>query len=158
MIRHARSDFGPASSSWGGRRMSQRQFVAKLCVLHGLGWSQRKIATYLGGSRAGIRGAMARLGLAPRAHWDRPYPAGDRHPRWVGSRAEYRACHDRVRAVRGAPSQCEECRTTDKGKTYEWANQSGKFYDPADYRRLCRSCHRKFDHRRRVADRLAGRN
>jgi hypothetical protein len=50
-----------------------------------------------------------------------------------------------VARKRGKPKRCEECGTTDPKKTYDWANQKGRYDDPQDYRRLCRSCHGKLD-------------
>lgn len=42
-------------------------------------------------------------------------------------------------------SQCEICGTTDADKSYDWANLTGKYDDPSDYKRMCRSCHAKQD-------------
>lgn len=64
---------------------------------------------------------------------------------WKGNRAGYQACHMRVIAARGRPSECEECGTTDSNKYYDWANLTGNYHDVDDYRRLCRSCHWELD-------------
>ena len=50
-----------------------------------------------------------------------------------------------MKALKGKPKKCEVCGTTDKKKNYDWANLTGKFNDPEDYKRMCRSCHRKYD-------------
>lgn len=48
------------------------------------------------------------------------------------------------RAVRGTPSECEDCGTTE-AKRFEWANLTGNYQDVNDYRRLCTSCHNILD-------------
>lgn len=41
---------------------------------------------------------------------------------------------------------CEVCGTVDPSKRYEWANVTGDYADVEHgYRRMCCSCHRKFD-------------
>lgn len=52
--------------------------------------------------------------------------------------------HHRVRVLRGKPSLCEDCGTT-TAKKFEWANLTGRYDDINDYKRLCTSCHSKFD-------------
>ena len=32
-------------------------------------------------------------------------------------------------------------------KNYDWANLTGHYDDPNDYKRMCRSCHWKYDER-----------
>lgn len=70
---------------------------------------------------------------------------GDRNGMWKGVAASYFAKHMRVNAIRGRPQRCEQCGTTDPTKTYEWASMTGNYDDVNDYRRMCRSCHRKYD-------------
>lgn len=69
----------------------------------------------------------------------------EEHPHWKGDNAEYSALHRRLRENKGQPKKCEECGTEDPDKTYDWANISGDYEDPDDYKRLCRSCHWKLD-------------
>jgi len=64
-------------------------------------------------------------------------------------RAGYQAKHLRVQTLKGKPKKCEVCGTTNPTKTYEWANLTGDFDNPKDYRRMCRSCHRNYDNARR---------
>lgn len=64
---------------------------------------------------------------------------------WKGNKAGYSAFHRRMEAIKGKPQKCELCGTEDKSKTYDWACMSGKYEDPSDYKRLCRSCHWKHD-------------
>ena len=53
----------------------------------------------------------------------------------------YEYGHIKVRLVRGVPKICEFC----GGSACEWANVSGNYEDPNDYKAACRSCHKKFD-------------
>jgi hypothetical protein len=64
---------------------------------------------------------------------------------WKGDHAGYSAFHRRMESLKGKPKKCELCGTTDPNKTYDWACMTGKYNDPADYKRLCRSCHWKHD-------------
>lgn len=68
------------------------------------------------------------------------------HP---GPGTSYTTLHRRVRKLRGTPSRCEACNSTDPAKRFEWANLSGNYADPWDYARLCRLCHWYFDAARR---------
>jgi len=61
----------------------------------------------------------------------------------------YMRNHARVRSLRGQPKKCEICATEDPREFYEWANLSGKYDDPGDYKRMCRKCHRQYDKSRR---------
>ncbi len=59
---------------------------------------------------------------------------------------EYQKVHEWVRKHRGAPKKCEDCSTDSPRKTYDWANVSGEYrWELDDWKRLCRSCHKKFD-------------
>jgi len=56
----------------------------------------------------------------------------------------YRQRHHMVLAARG-PAKNQRCEDCD-GRAYEWATINGRAgEDPADYRALCRSCHRLYD-------------
>jgi hypothetical protein len=75
--------------------------------------------------------------------------------------AKYSTVHARLNAKRGTPQHCEECRTSEPGRRYEWAlqldapdtllNEKGFPYSIRldDYDRLCKSCHVKRDNGRR---------
>lgn len=56
--------------------------------------------------------------------------------------------HDRVRSLKGSPHQCEVCGENSRSKTYDWANLTGEYESPDDYKRMCRICHRKHDKNR----------
>lgn len=98
-----------------------------------------EIARTLGVSVHAIQTAMRRFGIharraTPRNQW------GANNGSWKGSAAGYKALHLRVSARRGQPRCCEVCGTK-KAKRYEWANLSGRYDDPGDYKRMCKSCH-----------------
>ena len=53
--------------------------------------------------------------------------------------------HKKVRDYRGSPKHCEVCETNSPHKWYEWANLTGDYDNPSDYKRMCRKCHRRYD-------------
>lgn len=57
----------------------------------------------------------------------------------------YAKYHARVRAKKGSPHKCEVCGEHSPLKQYDWANLTGKYEDPDDYKRMCKLCHRKYD-------------
>lgn len=63
---------------------------------------------------------------------------------WRGNHVGYSACHYRVTKERGSPKICEICGTKEK-RIYNWANLTGNYTDIYDYKRMCVSCHRKYD-------------
>ena len=71
--------------------------------------------------------------------------AGERSCHWKGDSAGYTALHYRLRNIRGSPQKCEICGRTEDGLYHEWANLTGNYADIYDYKRMCRSCHRRFD-------------
>lgn len=75
---------------------------------------------------------------------------GDKAGNWKGDEAGYFALHLRISKQLGRPKLCEICRTTDKRKRYEWANLTGDYANVKDYRRMCQSCHRRYDNRKKV--------
>jgi excisionase family DNA binding protein len=64
---------------------------------------------------------------------------------WHGDKLTYGRLHQAVYKLRGKPQRCERCGTTDPAKHYDWANLTGRYEDPADYQRMCKSCHRRYD-------------
>lgn len=106
------------------------------------GKTQMEIARLLGCSLKPVQTAMKRFGVVPRRaiKRDQKVPSNSS---WKGETAGYQAMHLRVRTVRGKPNACEKCGT--KVGRFEWANLTGKYSDPNDYKSLCISCHRKMD-------------
>ncbi len=72
---------------------------------------------------------------------------GPNNDSWRGDAAGYAALHRRVAVERGAPQKCDVCGTTDPAAIYDWANLTGHYEDVGDYKRMCRSCHWKYDKR-----------
>ena len=71
---------------------------------------------------------------------------GDKNSNWKGDNAtDISTFHKRVESIAGKPCICAICGTTDKNKTYDWACLTRKYEDINDYKRLCRSCHKKYD-------------
>lgn len=71
--------------------------------------------------------------------------SGPLNATWKGEQASYFAKHLRLRSRRGMPKRCEQCGQDDPNRRYEWANMTGNYDDPMDYRRLCVPCHRRMD-------------
>jgi len=69
---------------------------------------------------------------------------GSDNPQWKGNSAGYKALHHRVNKKRGRPMKCMVCGTSNKHTIYDWACV-GKYTNITDYRRMCRSCHRRHD-------------
>lgn len=68
------------------------------------------------------------------------------HPRWKGDKVGYFGVHDWMTKHYGQPIGCEVCGTTDSKRTYGWANISREYKrDRKDFKRMCMSCHRKYD-------------
>lgn len=69
---------------------------------------------------------------------------------WKGDSVGYKCLHDWVKKRLGKPENCCNPQCGHKSSIFEWANKSGKYKrDIKDWIRLCRSCHRKFDNKRR---------
>lgn len=73
---------------------------------------------------------------------------GEANHMWKGDNAGYQALHLRVDSVRGKPMRCDWCESTGEWR-YEWANLTGNYTDVYDFVRLCQSCHRTYDAKRR---------
>ena len=69
---------------------------------------------------------------------------GEEHWNYKGNKAGYKALHLRVSQIRGKADYCSDD-PSHKSNKYEWANLTGKYEDPNDYKSLCHKCHNKFD-------------
>jgi hypothetical protein len=87
----------------------------------------------------------------------RPYYRTPRKKIVAPPHREYMKDHYNVRKLRGSPHFCEICGEHNKNKWYDWANLTGKYDDPRDYRRMCRTCHRNYDKQRRDTAKIHGR-
>ena len=101
------------------------------------------VANMIGVSQKVIWKAMLKYDIKTRIAKKRNQWA-EKNTSWKGKKASYSAFHFRVERVRGKPKICEICNTT-IAKKYEWASISKKYYDVYDYKRMCSSCHAKFD-------------
>lgn len=120
----------------------------KVRAMYRSGLSQRKIAQALSVGEKVIRNHMRRHHINRRIF--NPHDQWESNNRnWAGADGSNRAMHHRLSRRFGQPQRCEDCRTTDKHKWYDWHNMTGQLDDRADYRRLCRSCHRKCHKRMR---------
>ena len=108
------------------------------------GMSQVEIAAKYQTTQKVVWLAMRRLGIATRKAAKRNQK-GAANSSWKGSAAGYAAFHKRMESLKGKPMKCEVCGTESDKSAYDWANLSGRYDDPSDYKRMCRSCHWKLD-------------
>ena len=108
------------------------------------GMSQTEICEKHNVSLKRVQTSFRRYGITPRRQVKRNQ-RGEANASWKGSSAGYAAFHARLYATKGKPQRCEVCRTTDQNKVYDWANLTGRYEDVDDYKRMCRSCHHKYD-------------
>jgi hypothetical protein len=120
------------------------QAVAHRYTMHGM--SQVEIADDLGTSQKVIWRLMQHHGITRRPRIKRNQ-RGPLNHMWKGDRATYAALHYRLTNMPDGPSSCQFCGATN-GRL-EWANLTGAYTDLSDYARLCVSCHRQYDARRR---------
>ena len=119
------------------------EMVANVRERYAAGATQAEIALALGTTQKVIWNLMVRHDIPRRVAAKRDQ-RGEKNSSWRGDRATYTAFHNRMYALRGKPRLCETCGTT-TARSYDWANMTGRYDDPTDYRRLCRSCHWKYD-------------
>ncbi len=97
----------------------------------------KTLAAQLGRTKQFICRQAKQLGLTDMKHL-RPYAQKE------GSNP-YARNHARVRSLRGQPHKCEVCGIDNPEKQYDWANLTGDYENPNDYKRMCKPCHRKYD-------------
>ena len=136
----------PRQSYLGGVQSKKSPLLNEGLVRHlySSGMTIEEVSKEIGCTYRGLRLFMIRCGIDRRVAAKRDQ-SGSKNSTWKGESVCYKAAHNRVYAKRGRPQKCEECKTEDPSKKYEWANISGKYHDPNDYLRLCRSCHCKRD-------------
>lgn len=69
---------------------------------------------------------------------------GEKHPLWKGDNVGYSALHEWISFNWGKPKLCEQCGTTES-KKFQWANLGIYNRDRKNWKRMCASCHHKFD-------------
>lgn len=120
------------------------EMVNRVGELYSKGLTQPEIATILSTDYKTIMFLMRAHGIKARKKGPRVHYSGEKSSGWKGNAATYDALHARVNKLRGRPSLCEVCSTT-TAKRYDWANLTGHYEDPSDYKRMCRSCHLRYD-------------
>lgn len=80
--------------------------------------------------------------------------SGSKHWGWKGKKISYIALHRWVERHRGKPQKCELCPESGYGyKKYDWASKSRLYKrELDDYIRLCKKCHRKYDHSKKTSE------
>ncbi len=131
------------------------ELVARIASLYVSGLTQAEVAREAGVTQKVVWRVMRRNGVQARVAAKRDQ-RGERNHMWRGDSAKYAALHLRVETARGKPSLCEDCGTRSATR-FEWANLTGNYADVNDYRRLCCSCHHKFDGHARNLGRFAQR-
>ncbi len=111
--------------------------------LYESGMTQKEVAERLGTTQKVIWMRFKEVGYKCRIAKKRNQ-LGENNHNWKGDKAEYKALHRRVEEKRGRPKKCEKCGTI-KSKRYEWANLTGDYANPEDYKRMCKKCHIHFD-------------
>lgn len=119
------------------------KLVRAVARLYAKGHTQAEVAKAISLTQKIVWRLMRRHGLRARVAAKRSQK-GPLNSSWKSTRASYSAYHLRVIAARGQPSKCEHC-GTQKATRFEWANMTGNYADVNDYKRLCASCHHKFD-------------
>jgi hypothetical protein len=112
----------------------------QLAFDYAAGLTQAEIAARYHTTQKVVWRAMVKFGIKARTAAKR-HQAGPLNDSWKGAAATYAAFHKRIEVLKGRPKKCERCGTTDLKKSYDWANLTGRYDDPTDYKRMCRSCH-----------------
>ncbi len=136
--------YNPPMPSGSKPKRYSSELVKTVRRLYRKGNTQAEIAYAVGATQKIIWRLMLRHGIDARVAAKRDQ-AGPKNHMWKGDEAGYSAFHERLTRKRGQPKKCEQCGTTDPERSYDWANLTGKYEEPSDYKRMCRSCHWKHD-------------
>lgn len=117
--------------------------------LYESGMSMKQIGEHFSVNAIVVHKNMKRHNVPVRTRGGRVFGAA--HHAWKGDNATYNSMHERLVTRYGRPQKCEVCGTTDPSRRYDWANLTGNYRYVEDYKRMCRSCHRKFDRARRAS-------
>ena len=118
--------------------------IDRMKSLYLSGMTQVEVAEEMGTTQRVVFSRLKAAGVKCRVAFKRNQN-GAYNSSWKGSSATYAAFHYRLYSLKGRPKKCEVCGTTDETKTYDWANLTKRYDDPNDYKRMCRSCHWKYD-------------
>lgn len=135
------------TEEWRRRKSEEYSMPVDVLAVRSLyesGLTQEETANALGLTRKVIERVMRQNKIlarkaAKRDQW------GDKNTNWRGDSATKSKLHRRLDRRFGKPKKCSTCGTTDGTRTYDWANLTGHYTDINDYKRMCRSCHWKFD-------------
>jgi hypothetical protein len=122
--------------------------LQKVIRLYEEGHTQSEIALELGVTQKVIFSAFRRVNYKCRIPMKRNQ-FQENNDSWKGENASYKAFHQRLYRLKGQEKKCSVCGTTNTNKTYDWANLTGHYENINDYARMCRSCHRQYDKKRR---------
>jgi hypothetical protein len=109
--------------------------------------TQKEIGDFYGVTQKVVFSWFKKYGIKSRIPYKRSQEK-ENNSSWKGNNATYAAYHYRVESQRGKPHFCEACGTMG-AKRFEWCNLTGRYEDVMDYARMCISCHRKYDNKRR---------
>ncbi len=118
--------------------------MIEMVALYESGMTQKEVAEEMGLTQKIVWRCLRDAGVQCRADAPRNQKS-EMNNNWKGNDVGYKAFHYRMRALKGSPKHCEVCGTEEPTRTYDWVNLTGKFDDPNDYKRMCRSCHWKHD-------------
>jgi hypothetical protein len=116
----------------------------RIIELYKSGMTQSEVAEEMGLTQKVVWHRLRECGIRCRIAAPRNQK-GILNNNWQGKSVCYAAFHYRIKALKGRPRKCDVCGTADPKRTYDWANLTGKYDDPNDYKRMCRSCHFKYD-------------
>lgn len=136
----------PVYCSFNCKTISQTSKINfnKAKKLYESGMNQIEVAKKLGTTQKVIFSLFKRNNYKSRMAIKRNQ-LGENNDSWKGDNATYAAFHKRMYALFGKPNKCEICGTDDELKNYHWASLTGKYNEPSDFKRMCHSCHAKYD-------------
>lgn len=130
----------------GLKKMAKQNInIAKVIELYEQGKTQTEIALIFNTTQKVIWSRLKEINYICRIPKN-THQNGEKNKLWKGNKAGYAALHYRVTKARGKPNKCEICGNI-YAKSFEWANLNGNFEDINDYKRMCGSCHAKFDNK-----------
>jgi hypothetical protein len=136
---------------WRLRQSVQRSIKVDpevVSIMYSKGASQSEIGECFQVSVSAIYRLMQKHKIKTRPMVGRPGLKREKNPGWKGALAGKVALHKRVNRLRGKPMLCEVCGSDGDLETiYDWANLTGNYQDINDYKRMCRSCHAKYDNK-----------
>lgn len=136
------------TAEWREKQSASKRAIiqdeAKFIKLHNEGFTQMMLSKEFGIGRKSVSNAIARLNLLHHKSIKRNQ-FGSNNSNWKGCSANLVSKHKRLYRAFGQPSTCDVCGTSENNKSYDWANLSGDYDNPSDFKRMCRSCHSKYD-------------